>query len=100
MKFEKSKNCRKRWNTIFKRFRKCRNLFRRQLQLMTLSQVVEDVLQLKKDLLQKEQDLIASQKELDRQIQSIRSVDLQEMRVVLVSLADRLKKLEDETDII
>lgn len=69
-------------------------------EVLTFDTIVKDVLQLKEDLITKERDLKASQEELNRQLDSLKNVDLTEMRVVLVSLADRLKQLEDETDII
>jgi len=43
---------------------------------------------------------IAREAELQAQIDKLNTVDLQELRIVISSLADRLKKLEDETDII
>lgn len=67
---------------------------------MKFINIVEEVLQLREDLTEKEITLKASQAELDKRIESLKSVDLQEMRVVVVSVAERLKKLEDETDII
>jgi hypothetical protein len=43
---------------------------------------------------------IARDAQLQAQIDKIVAVETQELRVVIASLADRLKKLEDETDII
>ena len=39
-------------------------------------------------------------KDVQNQINKINEVQIQELRIVIASLADRLKQLEDETDII
>ena len=79
-----------------------------------LAEVLEDVGNLNtklKDLqsahasLEKEynefkQATVIKERDLQNQINKLINTDVQELRIVITSLADRLQKLEDETDII
>jgi len=63
---------------------------------VTLKELFEEVI----ELTEKNKALELKNRELEDQIKSLTNTEIQELRIVISSLAERLKKLEDETDII
>ena len=67
---------------------------------MKIEDVIMEVLSLRKDLTDLRNDFTQALDHIYGRFDVLKNIDLNELRIVIVSLADRLTQLEDETDII